>query len=135
MAANLSISEAAESDLPEMVALCCDATEADVVNRFLYDHRRAKAVRMQTESLMASLGKRFTHPTNKCYMFKTVDTQTEELVGWILVKWEDGKAFAPPDNRSDQPDFPTHYQREVRRNWIKLTAEKPHVGKILALGL
>ncbi|MCJ1382477.1 hypothetical protein MMC17_005590 [Xylographa soralifera] len=127
MAANISISEARESDLPDMVAVCCDGMEADILTRFLFDHRRAEAVRKQTVSLMASLGKRFTHPTNRCYIVKAVDTQTRELVGWSLVRWEDGKAAALPNSGSNQPDFLMHYQREQKRNWLKLTAEKPHV--------
>lgn len=133
MAANISISEATESDLPEMVALTCDAMEADILTRFLYDHRRAEAVQKQTKSLMASLGKRFTHPTNRCYIIKATDTQTGELVGWTLVRWEDGKPGPPLDSGSDQSDFLMYYQREQRRKWVKLAAEKPHVGKILAL--
>ena len=113
-----------------MVAVCCDAMEADILTRFLFDHRLAEAVRKQTESLIALLGKRFTHPTNRCHIIKAVDTQTGELVGWSLVRWEDGKPVTPPDSGSDQADFLMHYQREQKRNWIKLTAEKPHVGKI-----
>ena len=74
MPANISISEAKQSDLPDMVAILCDATEPDILTRFLFDHRRAESARKQTESNMASLGKRFTHPTNKCYIIKAVDT-------------------------------------------------------------
>ena len=133
MAANISISEATESDLRDMVALCCDAMEADILTRFLFGHARAEAVRKQTESLMASLGKRFTHPTNRCHIFRASDTQTGELVGWSLVRWEDGKPLAAPDSSSDTPDFLVHYQQDVRRSWNKLTAGKPHVGKISTL--
>jgi len=134
MAANISISEATESDLPDMVAVYCGAMETDIITRFLFGHRRAEAVRKQTESLMASLGKRFTHPTNRCYIIKAVDTQTGELVGWSLVRWEDHRPVALPDSGSDQPDFLMHYQREKKKNWIKLlTDEKPYVGKILGL--
>ena len=82
---------------------------------------------------MASLGKRFTHPTNRCHIIKAVDVQTRELVAWTLVKWEDGTWVTRPDSGSAQPDFPLHYQREVKRNWLKLIAGKPHVGKILPL--
>ena len=129
MATNISISDATQSDLPGMVAVLNNATETDILTRFFFGHRRAEATRNQTESLMASLGKRFTHPTNRCYIIKAVDTQTRELVGWILVRWEEGAK--PPESDSDQPpDFVAHYTREVRRNWFKLLAEKPHVGKI-----
>ena len=133
MAANISISEAIESDLRDMVAVCCDAMEADILTRFLFDHRRAEVVRKQIESLTASLGKRFTHPTNRYHITKAVDTQTGELVSWCFVGWEDGKPVAPSGNGSDQPVFLMHYQREQKRNWIKAAAEKPHVGGILAL--
>jgi len=132
MASNISISEATESDLPEMVAICCDGMEEDILTRFLYGHQRTVAVRKQTDSLMGSLGKRFTHPTNKCHIFKAVDTQNGELVGWILVRWETPPTM-PPDSGSDKRDFVTHYQHEVKRNWFKLLAEKSHVGKMEAL--
>ena len=140
MAVNISISEATEADLPDMVAVCCNSMEADILTRFLFGHQWDEAIRKQTESLTASLGKRFTHPTNRCYIVKAVDTQTGELIGWSLVKWEDGtwlngNPVAPLNSDSDQPDFPMHYQQEVKRNWIKLMAGKPHVGKILALAL
>ncbi|KAI9684244.1 MAG: hypothetical protein M1822_005717 [Bathelium mastoideum] len=127
MIAKISISEATESDLPEMVSITCDAMEPDILTRFLFDHRRSEAVRKQTESLMASLGKRFTHPTNRCHIMKAVDTQTEEPVGWSLVRWEDGDIAAPPHGGPDQPDFPTHYQREQRKYYLKLMGGKPHV--------
>ena len=130
MTANISISKSSESDLPTMVAVCCDALEANLLTPFLYGHRRIEAVRKQTESLMASLGRRFTHPTNRCHIVKAVDTQTGELVGWSLVRWEDGKVTALPDSGSEQPDFLTYYLREQRKDWVKLTGEKPHVGKI-----
>ena len=132
MAANISISDAKESDLPDMVAICCDATEEDIITCFLYDHRRTEAVRKQTESLMGSLGKRFTQPTNRCYIIKAVDSQSGELVGWILVRWEEAKPAATLDSGSDKLDFLTYYQRKVTRNWNKFRAGKPHVGKALA---
>lgn len=131
MAANISISDATEGDLPAMVAVCCSAMEADILTRFLFSHQQAVAVQKQTSSLLGSLGKRFTHPTNRCHMIKAVDTQTGELAGWSLVRWEDSNWLpaAPPDSGAEQPDFATHYQREVRRNWIRLTAGQPLVGK------
>lgn len=129
MATKVSINEAAESDLAEMVAVCCDSMEADILTRFLFGQRRVEAVRKQTESLMASLGRRFTHPTNRCYIHKATDTETGELIGWSLVRWEDGKPVAPSDNDPNQSGFIKHYLREQKKNWIKLTAEKPHVGK------
>lgn len=65
--------------------------------------------------------------------FKAADRQTNELVGWTLVRWEDGSWLLAPDaltNGSDQLEFVGNYQREVKRNWRNLVAEKPHVGKI-----
>jgi hypothetical protein len=82
----ISIIEATEPDLPVMVALCCDAMEPDILSRFLFGHSHVEAVRKQTESLIASLGMRFTHPTNRCYIHKVVDTQSGELVGWSLLR-------------------------------------------------
>lgn len=133
MAANISVSEATESDLPVMVAICCDAMEEDILTRFLYGHQRAEAVRKQTESLMASLGKRFTHPTNPCYIIKAVDTQTGELVGWTLVRWEEARPIAPLDTIDNSRDFVAHYQHEVKKNWSEFMAKRSHVGKILTL--
>ena len=130
----ISISLAIESDLPTMVTLRCGTLEDDILNRFLLDHRQAIAIRKETESLMASLGKRFTCPKNRCYIYKAVDTQTGEMVGWTLMRWEDSNSiYAPPDNDSDRLDFLSHYTREVRKKWYKIIAEKPHVGKSIAL--
>ena len=134
MGTDFQISEATQADLPEMIALCCEALEPDVLTRFLYGHKQAEAVRKQSESLTASLGKRFTHPTNRCYIHKAVNTTTGAIFGWSLVRWEDGswgKPVAPPDG--PPPDFATHYTREVKKNWIKLTGEKPVVGKYITL--
>jgi hypothetical protein len=128
MAENISISEAIESDLPEMIALCCASMEADILARFLYGHRQSEAVRNQTKSLTSSLGKRFTHPTNRCYIIKAVDTQTGDLLGWSLVRWEQGMLATAPNSSLDQPDFRTYYQQEVKKNWLKLVANKSHVG-------
>jgi len=132
MATKITVSEATESDLPHMVAVCCDGMEVDILTRFLYSHQRTEAVQKQTESLMASLGRRFTHPTNRCYIFKAEDTETRKLVGWILVRWETAPV-APPDGGPDKPDFITHYQRDIKRNWVKILAGKSHVGKSQAL--
>ena len=130
----ISISRAIESDLLTMVALRCGTLEEDILNRFLLDHRQAEAIRKETESLTASLGKRFSHPTNRCYIDKAVDTQTGEMVGWTLVRWEDSNSiYAPSDSSSGRIDFLSHYTREVREKWYNITAEKPHVGKSIAL--
>ena len=139
MAANISISAAAESDLQAMIALTCDAMEEDILTRFLFDHRAAEAVRKQTESLTASLGRRYTHPTNRCYIVKAVDVQTGETVAWSLVRWEDGSWLRPAlqddaGSGSGPLDFPTHYNREVKGKWIRLLDGRgPHVGKELEL--
>jgi GNAT superfamily N-acetyltransferase len=79
---------------------------------------------------MASLGKRFTHPTNRCYILKAIDTQTGDLVGWILFRWEEGNGIytVSPDSNSEKLDFPQHYTREVRKKWFRITAEKKHVA-------
>lgn len=138
MTANISISETTESDLPDAIAVCCDAVETDILTRFLFGHRQAEAVRKQTASLTTSLGKRFTHPTNRCYIIKAVDSQTQELVGWSLVRWEDGSWPLAPDslaNGSEQLDFVGIYQREVKRNWKNLVAYRPHVGEIFACAI
>jgi hypothetical protein len=133
-ATTISISRAIESDLPTMVALRCGTLEEDILNRFLLDYRQAEAIRKETKSLTASLGKRFTHPTNRCYIYKAVDMQTGEMVGWTLVRWEDSNSiYAPLDNNSDRLDLLSHYMREVRKKWYNITAEKPHVGKSRAL--
>jgi hypothetical protein len=61
--------------------------------------------------------------------------QTGEMVGWTLVRWEDSNSiYAPPEKGSDQLDLLSHYTREVRKKWYNITAEKPHVGKNIALG-
>jgi hypothetical protein len=130
----ICITQAIESDLPIMIALRCETLQEDILNRFLLDHRQAEAIRKETESLMTSLGKRFTRPTNRCYIYKAVDTQTREMVGWTLVRWEDSNnIYAPSNNDSDRLDFLSHYTREVRKKWYNITAEKPHVGKKIAL--
>jgi hypothetical protein len=133
MATNISISQSRESDLQEMITICCEAMEQDILTRFLYDNQRAEAIRKQTESLTVSLGNRFTHPTNRCYIIKAVEKHTGELVGWSLLGWEDGKPIALQEGSSDQLSFLIHYQQEAKRNWAKLIAEKADVGKILAL--
>ncbi|KAL9107644.1 MAG: hypothetical protein Q9227_007451 [Pyrenula ochraceoflavens] len=130
MTENITISEAQESDLPPMVSVAVDSMEADILTSFLYGHRRAEAARKHTESLTGSLGKRFTHPTNRCHITKATDTQTGELVGWSLVRWEDGTPLADSGGSSDQRDFPTVYMTEVKKRWNRLTAGKPHVGAL-----
>ena len=138
MAANILISEATEADLPDMVAVTCDAMESDILIRFLYDHRRAEAVRKQTNALTASLGNRFSLPTDRCHIIKALDAQTSELVAWSLLRWEEGQPVTAPDKASDitdQSDFRPYYQQEVQKNWSRLTPVKPHVGKILAPAL
>lgn len=69
-----------------MVAINCAACEPDILNRFLYGHTQIEAVSKQTASLMASLGARFTNPTNRCYIHKAVDVGSGEVVGWSLVR-------------------------------------------------
>ena len=113
-----------------MIAITCSGVEEDILTRFLYGHRHTEAVRKQTESLMASLGRRFTHPTNRCYIFKAVDAQSKELVGWILVRWEK-PPVTPPESVSGKLDFGTYYQREVKRKWVEILGGKSHVGKAI----
>lgn len=86
----------------------------------------------QTKSLMASLGKRFTHPTNRCHIIKASDTLTGDVVGWCLVRWEDGTPTAA--SGSEATDFVAHYLQEQKKNWSELVARKSHVGKINEFG-
>lgn len=136
MATNISILDAVESDLSELVALRVEAAEEDLLTRFLYGHRHAEASQKEAASLMTSLGKRFTNPTNRCHIVKAIDTESNELVGWGLVRWEDGQwvySNMPPQvNESDPPNLVALYQRRVRENWQRILAGKPHVGKLFS---
>ena len=133
MAANISILEATESDVPVMIAIFCDAMEADILTRFLNGHRRVEAVQRQTETLTTMLGRRFTHPTNRCHIIKAVDTQTRELVGWSLLRWEDAIKLDPSsDSGVEKRDFRVFYGQEQKKNMFRLTEGKPHIGMILA---
>ena len=130
MPAPISILEATEPDVPTMVAIFCDAMEEDILTLFLNGHRRVDAVRRQTETLTTVLGRRFTHPTNRCHIIKAVDTQTGELVGWSLLRWEDGiKPDAPTESGLEQRDFRVFYGGEQKKKMFGLTEGKEHIGK------
>jgi hypothetical protein len=128
----ISIIDALQSDLPEMVALRGEAAEADLSTRFRFSHRHIEAAQMEAASLMISLGKRFTEPTNRCHIVKAIDTDSDELVGWGLVRWEDGSWVyknMPPELKPSEPrTFNALYLRGVKENWQKILAGKPHVG-------
>lgn len=129
MASNITILPALESDLPEMTALRGEAAEKDVLTRFLYGHRHVEAAAKEATALMTSLGKRFTAPTNRCHIVKAVDTTTNELVGWGLVRWEDGSWVHKPAPPHENP-FIEANQKRARENWLKIIADKgPHVCK------
>lgn len=131
MTANIAISEAEYSDLPAIISLTCEALDGDVLTRFLYGMNYHEAFRKHSDSLTTSLGKRFTQPTNPCFIYKAVDSATDEIVGWCLVRWEDGSWLSTPPpaaTSSEQTDFITHYGREVKKAWISLLPDRqPHV--------
>lgn len=132
MTDNAVIEEALLADLPDMIRLCCDAVAPDVINQFLYDDQPDIARQIQTDALTNSLGRRFTHPTNPCHIYKATDPSTGDLVGWILVKWEGADAYTlPPVDKTRPESFRSYYTREVRQAWINILKGKPHVGKYL----
>lgn len=117
----ISIRPALEADLPAMIAITCAAMAPDPLTRLLYGEN---AVKTQTESLNASLGKRFTAPSNPCFIFIAV---TEKgVVGWILVRWEEGMAF-PPSLSSSKPGFQDWYSWQIRRKWASYLEGRKHV--------
>lgn len=135
MAAEILICEAEQEDLPKMIEICCNAVASDIITSFLYGFQPGEAVRKQTESLTASLGRRFTQPTNKCHIHKAVDVITGDLIGWILVKWEEGDPYAlPPDYKVEAGNFAAYYGKEIKHAWSRLLAGESHVGKSLFLG-
>ena len=135
--ASISIEDATSSDLSAMIAVHIDSMETDMLTRFLYGHRRVDAVRKQTESLQKVLGGRFTNPTNRCHIVKAVDLQTNELVAWALVKWEEAVSAPPAEEGSgsgsgsseEKRDFLTFYRQQHVRNWREVTQGKAHTGK------
>lgn len=93
---------------------------------------------------MISLGKRFRHPTNRCYIFKAIDEEGE-ILGWCLVKWEDGSGYAPPtpavsggsgaEGEGRKESFVEAYTRDVRWKWDGIVGGKAHVGSFPPLPL
>lgn len=134
--ATITITPALPADLPTMVSICCAAMEPDILTHFLYSPLHAAAVRKQTDSLMTSLGKRFTQPTNRCYIHKAADERTGELVGWSLVRWEDGTwggasaaGSGSAGGAEKGEDFMARYQRDVRERWVRITGGREFVGE------
>ena len=133
MVESVRIMEATEEDVLELAAITLDAMEIDIITRFMFGHQREEAIRKGTKFFATSLQKRFTSPTTRCHIIKAVDGQSGEIMGWCLVRWEDGKPVEPPKVTHDQPTFLMWYWQEQVRNWRKLTAEKKHVGMFKAL--
>ena len=128
MASDIRIAKATEADIEDLIAIFVDASEYDIISRFMFGHRREEAVNKQTEFFTPVLRRSLTHPTNQCLVLKAMDSQTREVLGWTLVRWEDGKPVKPPESVPGQPDFLMYYWREQDKNWRKLTAGKKHVG-------
>jgi len=138
MTPNLTILPATHTELPTLVNITTAALATDPLTPLLYSADPTLAASLQSTSLLSSLGKRFTHPTNLCHIFKAVDSQNgnEEIVGWVLVRWEEGLDLTPPDavpSSSSSPspekqDFMTWYQRQIQVAWLPFRTGKPHVG-------
>jgi hypothetical protein len=59
-------------------------------------------------------------------LLKAADSSTHEIVGLILVRWEDEVNLTPPDTvSSPSDDFITYYQPDTQASY--LPPGKPHI--------
>jgi hypothetical protein len=139
----ISIQPATLSDIPTLAAIRTEAAESSLLTHFQFSPYHIIATEKESEALITRLSKRFTEPDGqKFHLIKAVDSRNGEIVGWGLVKWEDGswvnagapwsaQAVAPHEEvgPTNPGSFGRYWSRDVIAKWRKITCGKPHVGK------
>ena len=73
--------------MAEVVAIFCDAMSEDIITRFIYGHRRKRAVYMQAEFFTQVLRQKFTKSEGSGHVIKAVSVYTSEILGWSFICW------------------------------------------------
>ena len=97
MTRSVKILEATEADVETLVSIFVEAMEPDLSIRFMFSDRRQEAIEKQTAFALPNIRRRFTHPANKCHIIKAVKPDTDEILGWSLLRWEDGAPLKAPE--------------------------------------
>ena len=130
MASSVRVFEAAEADAETLVFIYVEAMEPDLIIRFMFSDWREEVVKKKTAFFLPHIRKSFTDPTKRCHIIKAVDLGTGEILGWSLLRWEDGTPLKPPEVPPGQDaTFMMWYWTELDKKYRKITAGYKHVGK------
>lgn len=143
MVDNIDVRDATLADIPTLAAIRTEAAESSLLTHFQFSPYHSIATEKETAALVTRLSKRFTESDGqKFHLVKAVHSPSEEIVGWGLVKWEDGSwvniglsssssAAAPGEEvgPSHPESFGRYWSRDVTEKWRRITGGKPHVSK------